>query len=376
MIFPGRRWGGPGPDFVGALLVSAAGDLVRGDVEVHTRASDWRAHGHARDPNYAAVVLHVVGRLDVRVPHGEHQHVPTVELEPLAHAPPLVLPGPPCLRTPPHVLDVVAEAGRARFESRVARYEADLSVAEPDQVVWRGLAEGLGFQRNTRAFGELAQAVEWAEAARAARERGPVGVAGLLLGAAGLVAEASLAEAHAWRGLQRRYGLRAALSRASWDRRQQRFANAPASRCRGLAELAARWSEPHHDQPGLAAPLLEAVRQAAARRPPRPLWRLVHAPPWIGRGRAQVLVNNVIVPFAAAAGLAEARPLFERLPGEPPNRVLRYMAGQLGAPAVTFRGACLQQGLLQLFGASCARRLCEHCPASTLASAPDAELPF
>src|SRR5918912_2870388 len=63
VIFPGRRWGGPGPDFVGALLVSAAGDLVRGDVEVHTRASDWRAHGHARDPNYAAVVLHVVGRL-------------------------------------------------------------------------------------------------------------------------------------------------------------------------------------------------------------------------------------------------------------------------------------------------------------------------
>jgi hypothetical protein len=78
-----------------------------------------------------------------------------------------------------------------------------------------------------------------------------------------------------------------------------------------------------------------------------------------------VIVVNVLLPFASAAGLAEAAALFERLPGEPANRIVRYMAGQLGGPEqlVRFRGACQQQGLLHLFKLTCAARVCERCPA-------------
>ncbi|MDQ6675081.1 MAG: hypothetical protein M3069_30815, partial [Chloroflexota bacterium] len=131
-------------------------------------------------------------------------------------------------------------------------------------------------------------------------------------------------------------------------------------RCRGLAELAAGWAKGPTQGP--AEHLLEAVRVAARARRPR-LWQLLRASPWIGRGRAQVIVVNVVLPFAAAAGVAEAETLFERLPGEPSNRVIRYMAEQLGAPAVRFSGACHQQGLLHLFSLTCAGRLCERCPA-------------
>jgi hypothetical protein len=74
-------------------------------------------------------------------------------------------------------------------------------------------------------------------------------------------------------------------------------------------------------------------------------------------------VINVLRPFAAAAGVAEAESLFARYPGEPRNRVVRYMAEQLGAPGVHFRGACRQQGLLHLFKLTCAGRVCERCPA-------------
>ena len=81
------------------------------------------------------------------------------------------------------------------------------------------------------------------------------------------------------------------------------------------------------------------------------LWRFVRASPWVGRGRAQVIAVNVLLPFAAAAGVVEAAELFERLPGEPTNRVVRYMAELLGGPDVRFRGACQQQGLLHLFKA-------------------------
>jgi hypothetical protein len=249
----------------------------------------------------------------------------------------------------------VEAAGRARFLARAARFEADLTVAEPDQVLWRGMAEALGYTRNTAAFGRLADAVPWAEAARAVGERGPVGLAGLLLGMAGLIGEATLAEAHAFRTVQRRLGLRVAVPASSWDRRALRAANAPAQRCRGLAELVARW-------PRLAEQALASVRQAAAERYPR-VWRFAWVSPWIGRGRAQVIAVNVLLPFALAAGVSEAAAVFERLAGEPTNRVVRYMAQQLAVPGVRFRGAWHQQGLLELFKLSCAARMCERCPA-------------
>ena len=359
VVFPGRRWGGPGPDFVGAVLAQADGTLIHGDVEVHRRASSWAGHHHARDPAYQQVVLHVVQQRDALALDARGRHVPTVELVVFERAVPRLVVA-PCERTAPAVLEVVEAAGRERFRARAARFEADLTVVEADQVLWRGVCEALGFKRNTRPFGQLADAVAWPAAAQTVADRGPVGLAGLLLGTAGLLAEATLPEAHAWRALQRRFGLRAALSAASWDRRQLRAANAPAARCRGLAELAARWAAERWSGP--AEQVLEAVRQAAQVKRPT-LWRMAQAAPWIGRGRAKVVVINVLLPFAAAAGVAEASSLFERLPGEPTNRVVRYMARQLGEPAVRFRGACHQQGLLHLFHLTCAARNCERCPA-------------
>jgi hypothetical protein len=367
VVFPGRRWGGPGPDFLGAVLAEADGTLVRGDVEVHLRASGWAAHHHAVDPAYARVVLHVVQSADALALDARGSHLPTVVLEPEpGRGPPPRAERVPCVRAAASVLQIVRAAGGERFRARVARFEGDLHAVEADQVLWRGVAEALGIRRNSEPFGQLADAVPWALAAQVVTDRGPVGLAGALLGAAGLLAEATLPEAHAWRGLQRRLGLRTALRLSSWDRRQLRAGNAPEQRCRGLAGLAERWTEERaRHWRGPAEQVLEAVRQAAGARRPS-LWRLIRVAPWIGRGRAQVVAINVLLPFAAAAGVAEAHELFERLPGEPSNRVVRYMAEQLGAPAVRFRGACQQQGLLHLFKLTCAARVCERCPARSL----------
>lgn len=60
VIHPGKWNLLGGPDFQGARLRFGDGVEVLGDVELHLRAGDWDAHGHAADPAYAHVALHVV----------------------------------------------------------------------------------------------------------------------------------------------------------------------------------------------------------------------------------------------------------------------------------------------------------------------------
>jgi hypothetical protein len=60
VLHPGRWNRLGGPDFREARLRLGDALETTGDVEVHLRAGDWEAHGHARDPAYGRVILHVV----------------------------------------------------------------------------------------------------------------------------------------------------------------------------------------------------------------------------------------------------------------------------------------------------------------------------
>lgn len=60
IIYGGKPGGSLGPDFTDAVVERDDGAVFRGDIEIHVRESDWRAHGHHTDPRYNGVVLHVV----------------------------------------------------------------------------------------------------------------------------------------------------------------------------------------------------------------------------------------------------------------------------------------------------------------------------
>ena len=80
VIDPGLHNTDAGPDFFNAKL-KIDGTLWVGNVEIHTHAGDWFAHGHQGDRAYDNVVLHVVEMADDRlVTNTSGRTIPTLVL--------------------------------------------------------------------------------------------------------------------------------------------------------------------------------------------------------------------------------------------------------------------------------------------------------
>lgn len=76
---PGSHNHNAGPDFSEARV--KIGEIEwAGNVEIHTRASDWNIHGHQHDAAYDSVVLHVVWQADELILQNG-MVVPTLELK-------------------------------------------------------------------------------------------------------------------------------------------------------------------------------------------------------------------------------------------------------------------------------------------------------
>ena len=69
-----------GPDFFNAKL-KIDGTIWVGNVEIHTRSSDWYRHGHQLDNAYNSVILHVVGEADCEVTRTNGETVPQLLLQ-------------------------------------------------------------------------------------------------------------------------------------------------------------------------------------------------------------------------------------------------------------------------------------------------------
>lgn len=315
IVYRGRWSHGSGPDFRDALLMLGNGPLLRGEVEVHVRASDWDLHGHGTDSRYDSVILHAVLWDDRGQPVSKSngEMVPTLALsEHLAEpwrgrllslregeeemarleADLLGQPWPgsdveaPCAQRPPspeRLARLLEEAGEERLRAKAARLEGDLAAGAPssieataEQVLYAGLAEALGYRANQRPFRQLAAAVPLVLARSLAHGQPAdryLALQSLFFGAAGLLpSQRPQAPALDWEAeayaeeLEQRW----LLLRPQWGGQPMRYdewtlagvrpPNYPTRRLAALARIVAA-----HSDEGLLGGLLAALQAADVR---------------------------------------------------------------------------------------------------------------
>lgn len=352
VVYRGLRGRGPGPDYRDAVI-RAPGRVLRGDVELHVRASDFRRHGHHRDRAYDAVSLHLVLWADepgdTRLASGRSVSVAALapwlerrgaEIRGWLERPALWQE--PCRSAPARLGDeriaaALDRLGDLRFRARAREMRAAARDG-PEEALYRALMEGLGYGGNRQAFRLLAERLPW-RALRPALLRLP-GERRQALALSALETAAASPPPLVWRA-----GVRPG--------------NHPARRLEAAAGLAARYAEE-----GLLRGLLDALPEdgpgavdaLVVRRFGRAL---------LGRGRAVELLTNAVLPALAARG-GESREralrVYRSLGRPAAYGAVRHLDEAVGgAVAVDARR---QQGMLFLLRNYCSRGRCGSCPLS------------
>ena len=364
VVYPGRPSGLAGPDFRDSLIETDTGELLFGDVELHVDAPDWYGHGHDRDPSYSGVVLHVV--LHPKGARSSLQHsgtrAPVVSLGPATRllgggeAPAVDVLSWLSASREPGLGQVLDRAGDQRFLAKARGYAMELGGCDPEEALYRGLMEGLGYAANRKPFRRLAEAVPFSML-RALRGEPRVtrllAIEAMLMGAAGLVCRVEPTEKRPQMlALLKRLPKTRKVNPQDWRMSRVRPGNHPARRVFGAARLVDA-----HVESGLVRGLAEAIGRPSA----SVLVRRLSATPHIGAGRARELAVNVALPFTYAwAGTRRDRALQESalalyrgFPKLGDNEVTREMKRLLaaGEEAVEVDGARRQQGMLHLYKA-------------------------
>lgn len=385
VLCTGRSGGAAGPDICDAVLRLPAGAAWGGpppyhqervgDVELHVYASDWYAHGHHRDPRYNAVILHVVEVCDRDEPVRRQDGVaiPMCSLHDLSPAPsplPLVVSPPDVPEWPCRVVMQQVSAGERarslrlagllRFEQKAHTFVERLHKAQPlgafdvyDVTLIEALAEGLGYGRNRAFFRATGHYLMGLAGAGSVPE--PLGHtsapssldAGRLAFLRGFVEEGRTGSKwHHCKTILRSFDCQQHVG-------EQHEANAHDRR-------GASQPYPRHDteaaytvRRGALHTSIEALRAMFAQ---------------LGTARADILICNVVLPFAAAVALVEqdarlwewAQRLYEDYPALASNRITRAMRQQLRLEAEP-QGACRQQGLHFIYQQTCREKRCELC---------------
>ena len=292
VVYPGRRNLGPGPDFLDAIIALDGRRLRYGHIEVHSAASAWRAHGHASDPAYHNVMLHVVWEDDGPIGGGPLRTLALASYFPDGLPEQYVarqLPSfQPCadLHTKSDAMTVgmlFATLGERRMRKKAAQMLAAIEQTGLEQALYAALLDALGYSQNREPFRQLSVGLPWpvVEAILSGKANAALHGEALFLGAAGLLpsqrdtstrtgtaCRAPTAHDRAYvrelETLWQQFHLEPAVPTTAWVRGGVRPTNAPRGAWQRRGHLCARLAETGPVQFCLA--LRERIRSAADTR--------------------------------------------------------------------------------------------------------------
>ena len=397
LVYPGRINGDNGPDFRDTVIVSKS-RLIKGDVEVHVRSSDWYSHKHHTDVEYNNVILHVVMWHDCNSATvlRSGRTVPVLclakALQHQAYLLPRTLPCFPILdHMDTHTLERILDtAGEQRFMRKAKRFQAELKQKPAGQVLFRGIMRALGYAKNTKPFIELADRMPLASIEH---KEGLSAKQALLLGTAGLLpSQIQQIEPSREREVQELEQIWCSMDsgvetmkESDWNLSHVYPNNSPVRRIVAQSYLLDRY-----DRGKLLAGITHLVRDTPPSGGHRLLqhgltvdsdgyWRdhfdfgirsRTKIAALLGHSKAGEIAVNVILPFAFFWGeltheaqLSDhATHLYRSHPRLAENCLTQHMKKQLGLQESFDLTASHQQGLIHIFRNYCREGRCSECP--------------
>lgn len=320
IIHPGALNKHQGPDFTGATIKVGATTWA-GNIELHVRSSDWKAHQHDGDRNYQNIILHVVWENDFIVKDRNGVELCTLVLqdrvskllltryEELMHS----LSGIPCEKSATTVPGLVwvsckerVVAERLERKSHLVKEYLEQTRYHWEEVFWWLLARNFGITVNSNAFEAIARTLPVAVLAK--HKTRIHQLEAFLLGQAGLL-QSQLKEAYPimlqkeFRFLKTKYALKTINQPVHFLR--MRPQNFPTIR---LAQLAVLIHQSHH--------LFSQVKSATALNEIRKLFEVTANDYWhyhyrfdeetafaekkLGQQMTDNIIINTIVPMVYA----------------------------------------------------------------------------
>ena len=380
-----------GPDFVEAAISIDGGPPERGAIELDMDARDWERHGHATNPAYEHVLLHVFFESGAAVAFtrtASNRSLPQVRLDlhSLAGAPP---PNPVPLAAPGRCLaplrdldlatvrEILEGAAQFRLRRKAARLCRRREAHGDDEALYQALAETLGYKSNKLPFALLSQRAPL----RLLRRHGQIGA--LLFGIAGFLkpedfpTAAPATKAYLRDLWEKWWTLRAEwegliIPAKLWKMAGQRPVNHPQRRLAALAAMVAVW------------PKIRAAAEECSPAKTHKLLAGLHDDYWdhhytvhsgesktpmalIGPSRVNEMLINVLYPWVII-DRPEKWDEYRALPADLSNRRVEVAAARLFATdprqAGLLKSAAIQQGLLQVYEDFCMQDQtdCAACP--------------
>ncbi|MEI6350419.1 MAG: DUF2851 family protein [Verrucomicrobiota bacterium] len=369
-----------GPDFREAAVSINGAPAVRGCIELDPDVRDWERHGHAVNPAYCNVILHVffsAGKSDFFTQTAMGGAVPQVRLDlarldrtslnPVPAAKLGRCSGPLATMEPCQISGLLAAAAHYRMRRKAQRIAQAVEVHGETEAPYEFIAETLGYKANKLPFRLLAQ-------------RFPVGrlrknrteLEAVLFGASGFLNAADMHDVRLdtkgylrslwenWWPRRAEYG-NLVLPAKMWKCGGVRPMNHPHRRVGALAELARRWpkareilrsADPvliHRFFASLSHEYWDHHYTLTSAASPAPM-------ALVGPERVNAILVNVVLPMA----LREHPASFEKLQAlAAPDFNLRVKTAALRLFATDakrvplLRTAINQQGLLQIYDDFC-----------------------